>query len=57
MLSTLTFWVLLLPGLSVKGNWSCPGDKSIEGVHHIFEKYKVGLISFAAHLPILTEAV
>jgi hypothetical protein len=57
MLSTLIFWVLLLPGLLVNGNWSCPGDKSIAEVHHTFEKYNVGLISFAVKLPTLTEAV
>lgn len=42
----LTSWVLLLPGLLVKGDWSCPGDKSIETVDHTFEEYNVGLISF-----------
>jgi hypothetical protein len=54
MLSTLIFRVLLLPGLLVNGNRFCPGDKSLAEVHHTFEKYNVGLISFAASLSTLT---
>ncbi|KAN0138082.1 hypothetical protein V8E53_003971, partial [Lactarius tabidus] len=50
MLSTLIPWVLLLPGLIVRGNWSCPGDKSIAEQHHTFEKYNM-LISATIHLP------
>ena len=57
MLSTLTSWALLFTGLLVTGKWSCPGDKSIEEVHHVFEKYDVRLISFAANPPILTAVV
>jgi hypothetical protein len=57
MLSTLIFWILLLPGLLVNGNWSCHGDKSIAEEHRTFEKYNVGLIAFVANLPILTGDV
>jgi len=48
MLTTLIFWILLLPVLLVKGKPSCLGDKSIEKVRHTFEEY---YISATIHLP------
>ena len=44
MLGTLTFWILLLPGLLVNGKPPC-GDKSVADVRHAFTKYNVGLVS------------
>ncbi|KAF8256885.1 phosphatidylethanolamine-binding protein [Lactarius quietus] len=41
MFSALILWIFLLSGILVKGERSCPGDKSIAEVHHKFEKYNV----------------